>query len=184
MSAVGELLGRNEVFAQGTRGELSALPLLGTLIVTCPDPRVDPAHVLGVGLGEAAVVRAAGGRVTPLVLENLANLADLAAVYGITSFEGIELVLLQHTDCGLSHMDDPEHHESLARLFGVAVDDLASRAISDPRRGVAVDIEALAQSPVIPDSIAVSGLLYDVTSGRVELLERRNPLRPTQEPRP
>jgi len=78
MTRMTPLLERNEQFASiYTHGPLGP-PTAQVLIVTCPDHRVDPAIVLGLQLGEAPVIRNAGGRVTQTVINDLAYLAFLA----------------------------------------------------------------------------------------------------------
>jgi carbonic anhydrase len=175
MEPVAELLARNQRFAEQDHSQLPFLPRLRTCIVTCPDPRVDPAQVLGVELGDAAVVRAAGGRVSPIVLQQLLFLQLAGAAAGQPS-EGLELVLMQHTDCGITHLQGPEHREALAAFLGVSADDLDRKAIADPYAGIRVDIDELAANPFIPKSLSVSGIVYDVASGHAELVERRSPL--------
>ncbi len=74
------LLDRNRSFAEQFEGrELNIRPRMSTIILTCLDARVDPAHVFGLELGDAAVIRTAGGRITPGVLGDLAVLSVLAA---------------------------------------------------------------------------------------------------------
>lgn len=171
-----QLLERNRRFAESDRPAPSQAPRLKMCVVTCPDPRVDPAQVLGLELGDAAVVRAAAGRVSPIVLQQLLFLAQTAAVTG-QSQEGLELVLMQHTDCGIIHFLAPEHRDMLAAFLGCAAEELDARSVNDPYRGVRVDIELLAANAFLPASLSVTGMVYDVDSGRVELVERRSPLR-------
>jgi carbonic anhydrase len=173
---IARLLERNERFAAHHHRPLTAAPKLRTCIVTCPDPRVDPAQILGLELGDAAVVRAAAGRVSPIVLQQLLFLAQTAAAIGQPQ-DGLELVLMQHTDCGITHFLEAEHREMLAAFLGCAPDELDAKAPGDPYAGVRVDIEALAANPFLPASLSVAGMVYDVGSGRVELVERRSPLR-------
>lgn len=178
MSAVDELLQRNEGFARSHQSGQSLLPRLRACIVTCPDPRVDPSHVLGLELGDAAVVRAAGGRLSPIVLQQLLFLqAAGAAAGGNGTGDGFELVLMQHTDCGIRHLMGAETREGLAAFLGCTVEELEGKSVGDPYGAVRVDIEALAANPLIPDSLTVTGLVYDVDTGRAELVERRAPLR-------
>jgi carbonic anhydrase len=179
MNPVEELLERNEQFAAGHRPGMATIPRLRTCVVACPDPRVDPAQVLGLELGDAAVVRAAAGRISPIVLQQLLFLQATGAAQGAgdTAFE---LILMQHTDCGIRHFTGPEQREGLAAFLGCAVDELEQKSVSDPYQAIRVDIETLAANPLLPDSLSVTGLVYDVDSGRVELVERRSPLRGEQ----
>ena len=177
MNPVDELLKRNSRFAEHHQAGRPPLPRLGTCVVTCPDPRVDPAQVLGLELGDAAVVRAAGGRISPIVLQQLLFLQATAVAAGAPAQDGFELVLMQHTDCGIRHFTAPESREGLAAFLGCTVEELDGKAVNDPHVAVRVDIDALAANPLIPDSLSVTGLVYDVDSGRAELVERRAPLR-------
>ena len=73
MTATSLLLDRNRTFSRTfDQADQSALPKLGTLILTCIDARVDPAHVLGLNLGEAVVFRNNGGRVTRAFIDEVA----------------------------------------------------------------------------------------------------------------
>jgi carbonic anhydrase len=166
---------RNERFALEDFRALGRAPRLRMCVVTCPDPRVDPAHVLGLELGDAAVVRAAAGRISPIVLQQLLFLAQTGAAIG-QSQEGLELVLMQHTDCGIRHFLAPEQRELLAAFLGCAPGELDSKSVEDPYGAVRVDIDALAASQLLPASLSVTGLVYDVATGSVEVVERRSPL--------
>jgi carbonic anhydrase len=171
-----DLLGRNSRFASRDRDSLPAFPRLRTLILTCADHRVDPAHVLGLELGDAVVLRNAGGRVVPAMMPML-ELLTAAGVVDAEAEGGYELVLMQHTGCGLARLG-PEHAELAAEYFGVGAGDVDLDALRDPRAAVRVDVEELARNPRIPGSLSVTGLVYDIDSGQVELVERRSPLRP------
>ena len=149
-----DLLANNEEFVRGRSGDLPALPARGLVILTCMDHRVDPAAALGLELGDAMVLRNPGGRVTPELIEDLETLDRVARARGSALAE-LELVLMQHTDCGANALTSTE-----------------------PEAGVQGDIEALAAAQAIPDSLSVTGLVYDTGTGRLELVERRSPLRP------
>jgi carbonic anhydrase len=169
-----EMIERN-AHAAGTHRALPNLPRLNLCIVTCPDPRVDPAHVFNLDPGDAAVVRAAAGRVSPIVIQQLAFLSATGADLGQQQ-GGVELVLMAHTDCGLANFDRPERRPALAAFLGCGEDELDARAVTDPREGVRVDVGLLAENPLIPSSIGVTGVVYDVATGLVEVVERRSPL--------
>jgi carbonic anhydrase len=176
MGPIDQLLERNKRFAEEDFRRLPLAPRLRTCIVSCPDPRIDPAQVLGLDLGDAAVVRAAGGRISPIVLQQLLFLAQTATATG-QSQDGLELILMQHTECGITHFLGPQHRDMLAAFLGCTPGELNTRSLSDPYGGIRVDIELLAANTLLPASLSVTGLVYDVTSGHVELVERRSPLR-------
>lgn len=170
-----ELLKGNERFAEGWSGELPLLPRRGLVVLTCMDHRVDPLAALGLEPGDAMVLRNAGGRVTPAFLRDLRILELVAAKRG-GSFAELELVLMQHTQCGAGALAG-EHHALLSDHLGCSAEELGARSPSDPYEGVRVDIELLAAEDALPESLSVTGLVYDVEDGRVELVERRSPLR-------
>lgn len=178
MDVIEELLERNARYAAEHDSGLPPVPRLQTVVVTCVDQRVDPADVLGLELGDAAVIRTVGGRVTPGVLQNLALLAQVVAANGMTG--GFELILMQHTQCGMARLDGPEQRDGLADYLGVPVSELDSKEIKDPHAGVRVDMAELAANPLVPGELSVTGLVYDVGTGRASLVERRAPLREGQ----
>jgi carbonic anhydrase len=177
MSALDELLARNEEGAQEGSDVLPRLPKRRLVILTCVDHRVDPAHVLGVELGDALVIRNPGGRVNPAFLRDL---AILGRVFPQIPDEGepFELALIQHTECGFGRLEQDENSALLAEFFGVPPDGVASRHLrDDPHAGVRADLDLLASDPSVPGSLAVSGLVYDIATGRMDLVDRRAPLR-------
>jgi len=145
---------------------VSLTPTLKTMIIACVDPRVDPAQVLGLELGEAAVVRNIGGRITPETLRTMAMLRTIAQAGGGSPGNGWNLVVLHHTDCGIKNLDG--HPDMLASYFGIDKEELATKAVVDPRAAVAVDVAALKANPSLPGGFIVSGLIYDVATGLLE----------------
>ena len=80
MTDLNTLLDRNQSFSeQFEAGDLNIRPRMSTILLTCVDSRVDPAHLFRLGLGDAVVIRNAGGRITPAVMADLAILGILAA---------------------------------------------------------------------------------------------------------
>jgi carbonic anhydrase len=149
-------------FASGLR----IIPSLKVFIIGCVDPRVDPAQVLGFGLGEAAVLRNIGGRVTPAVLAELALLRKLSQGAGHDFDQGWNFVVLQHTDCGILRMQG--EHRLMADFFGVDEQSLPAKAIGDPRAAVDIDVAILRADPRLPPGMRSSGYVYDVATGRLE----------------
>src|SRR6266487_3086723 len=175
MTALDTLLERNQEFAAHQFfKDLSMMPRLRTMIIGCVDPRVDPAHVFGLGPGEVIVIRNVGGRVTPGTLDTMGMLGRIAQGEGGPP-AGFHLVVLHHTQCGIAHLD--QHPDLLASYFGIGQESLLAKAITDPRVAVAVDVAALKAIPALPANWLVSGLVYDVTTGLVEVVVPPAPLR-------
>ncbi|SAL55504.1 carbonic anhydrase [Caballeronia humi] len=171
------LASRNAEFAQtGFSADLKMLPSRRTMIVGCVDPRVDPMDVLKLKSGEAAVIRNVGGRVNPALLETMAILRTVSRSAGEDVGAGWNLVVLQHTDCGIAGC---YHHapKLLAKHMGVAEDKLDDLAITDPYKAVALDIASLKANPNLPAAFTVTGLVYDVKTGLVETVVPSAPLR-------
>jgi carbonic anhydrase len=177
MSNLDKMLERNKDFAaqQSAAGTLmqslpKALPNVKAIIIGCADMRVDPAHVLGIKPGEAVVIRNIGGRITPGLLEQLGLLGRIGEVAGKIPGGGGEfhLIVLQHTDCGITRLaGDPA---KLAHYFQIPEDELRTKAVTDPRAAVAVDVAALRAIPALPGAWLISGLVYDVATGLAEIV--------------
>jgi len=187
MSNLDSLLERNQVFAaqQSAAGTLmpslpQALPNVKAIIIGCADMRVDPAHVLGIKPGEAVVMRNLGGRITPGLLEQLRLLGRIGQIAGEIAGGGGEfhLIVLQHTDCGITRLaGDPA---MLTHYFQIGEGELKTKAVTDPRAAVAVDVALLRTIPALPGGWLVSGLVYDVATGLVEVVVPPAPIRTAQ----
>ena len=116
MADVQTLIDRNREFAGSfDQGDLAILPRLSTLVLTCLDARVDPAHLFGLELGDAVVMRNIGGRVTDEVIEQIAILRALA---GLVGGGALEVVIIHHTDCGASDRKACHHRPADQRGRG------------------------------------------------------------------
>ena len=172
------LLDRNRSFAaQFEAGHLPIRPRMPTIVLTCLDARVDPAHLFGLELGEVLVMRNAGGRITPAVLEDLAILGVLAANMPGASKMKTELMILHHTDCGMGRFTNPELQRQAAERLDRSVDEIAAMAITDPAESVQSDIQRLRSTLSAPDQLVVSGLVYDVKTGAINQVASPAPLR-------
>jgi carbonic anhydrase len=177
MSILDSMLERNKDFAarESAAGALMpslprALPNVKAIIIGCADMRADPAHVLGIKPGEAMVMRNIGGRITPSLLEQLRLLGRIGEIAGEVAGGGGEfhIVVLQHTDCGITRLaGDPT---MLTRYFQIQDEELKTKAISDPRVAVAIDVALLRAIPALPGEWFISGLVYDVATGLVDVV--------------
>ncbi|WAJ44301.1 hypothetical protein OK015_24705 [Mycobacterium sp. Aquia_216] len=177
MDTIETLTQRNSDFAgHGFVAGLRIVPQLKTLLVGCLDPRVDPTQILGIELGEVGVIRNIGGRVTPDVLAEIALLVTLTKALGGTLGPGWDLIVLQHTDCGILRLQDPP--DKLAQLFDVDPESLGDKYVGDPRAAVEADIATLRDSPLMPGALRVTGMVYDVETGRIDTVVGSAVLRP------
>jgi carbonic anhydrase len=179
------MLERNKVFAaeQSAAGALMpslqrAMPNVKAMIIGCADMRVDPAHVLGIKPGEPVVIRNIGGRITPGLLQQLGLLWRIGEVAGEIPGGGGEfhIIILQHTDCGITRLaGDPV---MLTNYFQIQAGELKTKAVTDPRAAVAGDVASLRAIPALPGEWLISGLVYDVATGLIEIVVPPAPIRP------
>src|SRR5271156_5132076 len=156
-------------FATGLR----IIPSLKVFVIGCVDPRVDPAQILGIELGEAAILRNIGGRVTPAVLKELVLLRKLTQGAGGDFDQGWNFVVLQHTDCGILRMQGEP--EQLADFFGIDTESLDTKKVGDPRAAVQIDVAVLKADPHMPVGLCATGLIYDVATGEVDTVIAPSP---------
>ncbi|HEY6761872.1 MAG TPA: carbonic anhydrase [Baekduia sp.] len=161
-------LARNRAFAadQGHEGAV-VLPQLRLAVLTCLDPRTDPAHVLGLELSDAIVIRNVGGRVTPEVIEQLAFLGLLAGAV-VPDGPLFEVAVVHHTQCGAGALADDAFRQRYATLIGADEADVRDQAVVDPVASVTVDVERLRAAPALSPRLTFSGHVYDVVTGLVE----------------
>src|SRR5580693_9431626 len=153
MTRVSELLAANQAYAAARANVADPRPGRHLAVVTCMDARIDVFAVLGLHLGEAHVIRNAGGRVTEDVLRSLAL---SSGVLGVDA-----AVVMQHTKCGLKGVSDAQ----LREITGAA--DLGFLPIDDHAAALREDVERLAQTPYLSRLRLVAGVVYDVESGRL-----------------
>jgi carbonic anhydrase len=171
-----ELVRRNATFAQtGFSADLTINPSGNLMVIGCVDPRVDPAHVLGLDNGEAAIIRNVGGRITPATLRTMGMLGKVGAATASTHRPGDwNLVILHHTDCGMT--DLAPFPDLLAEYFEIPVADLAAKSVSDPVGSVRADVEVILAA-IHASAYLVTGLVYDVETGLIETVVPPTPLR-------
>ena len=170
MTRMTPLLDRNEQFARSYAPTPLGPPTAQVIVVTCLDHRVDPASTLGLRLGEAPVIRNAGGRITPAVIDDLAYLAFLAEQLfadQIAADRLFEVAVIHHTQCGTSLLADPGFRHRAAEATGLPEAALEASAVADPHATVKVDVERLLTAPNLSPKVSVSGHVYDIATGRV-----------------
>jgi carbonic anhydrase len=163
-------LERNRAFAAagGHHGAV-VFPNLRLFVITCVDPRVDPAHFLGLGLSDAMVVRNVGGRVTPEVINDVAFIGQLAESL-LPDGRLFEVAVIHHTQCGTGALADDIFRRRYAQRIGAEESTLREHAVLDPAATVTRDVERLRSAPAISPRVTVSGHVYDVVTGLVGMV--------------
>lgn len=161
-------LERNRAFAaEGGHEGAVVFPKLGLFVITCLDPRVDPARFLGLELSDAMVVRNVGGRVTPEVINDVAFIGQLSEA---VRPDGplFEVAVIHHNQCGTGAFADETFRRRYAERIGADESTLLEHAVLDPTATVTRDVELLRSAPAISARVRVSGHVYDVVTGLVE----------------
>jgi carbonic anhydrase len=134
----------------------------GLAIVTCMDSRIDPLAMLGLVKGDAKILRNAGARVTDDVLRTLVLAVHLLAVERV--------MIVAHTDCRMTKVTDDEVHAAIMATAGLDTRSVEFGVIGDQRAVLARDVQRIRSSPYLPPDLAVVGCVYDLDTGRLEVL--------------
>ena len=138
-------------------------PKTKVAIVTCMDSRLHVAQALGLALGDAHILRNAGGRVTEDMIRSL--------VISQQQMGTREIVVLHHTDCGAQTFKNEEFAAFLNQELGVDVSGQDFLPFIDVEESVREDVALLRQSPLIPADVEISGAVYDVDTGRMTIVQ-------------
>ena len=166
------------------KGDLASKPSKSIAILTCMDTRINPIKLCGLNIGDAHIIRNAGGRVTDDAIRSLIISYKLLGTK--------DWFIIQHTDCGLSKINDKE----IADLLEIDLEtstlengnwksnkNSKSEAGSNYghkikwytflnlKESILEDLEKIKKHPLIPKNINIYGFIYDVKTGRLEPLE-------------
>jgi len=158
MSGIDELVQANAQYAQSFPGPLPGPPKRQVAIVTCMDARLDIFRALGLEIGDAHVIRNAGGIPTPDVLRSLAiSQRELGTR---------EVMVMHHTQCGMTDFDDGAFRADLARESGQEPDwDVPG--FSDAAADTVRCVELVRECAWLPHRAHVRGFVFDVATGSV-----------------
>lgn len=144
-------------------GGMEPLPARRLAVVTCMDARIDPLQVFGLRVGDAKILRNAGGRASTDAIRSLAVAVHVLGVRRIA--------LAQHTRCGMASRSAEEFQQLVGAATGADASFVDFMAIGpEQERCVRDDVARLRESPLLPDSVEVAGFLYDVDDGRLRQL--------------
>jgi len=149
--------------ASFTQGHLALPPAKQYLVLTCMDARIDPARAFGIDLGDAHVIRNAGAS----AVDGLRSVVISQQLLGTK-----EIILVKHTGCGmLTFTNEVAYGLVEERLGPAAVDELKAKNLDfltfpELEAAVVKDVEFLKASKVVPDSVTISGWVYEVETGK------------------
>jgi carbonic anhydrase len=135
---------------------LTASPVRKLAVLACMDARIDPVRLLDLERGDAHVIRNAGGIATDDAIRSLTISQRLLGTE--------QIVVIQHTDCGLHGLDDAQLRAGLARETGLQPP-WATDPVADAESGVRETLARLRSSPFLAHRERVRGYVYEVDSG-------------------
>jgi carbonic anhydrase len=159
MSTTDDLLRNNETYAAAfDKGDLPTPPAKKLAVIACMDARLDVHAILGLEIGEAHVIRNAGGVVTDDAIRSLAISQRLLGTE--------EIVLIHHTECGMLTFSDDEFRRSIQDDTGIKPP-WSPESFTDLDADVRSSIGRIRTSPFVPHKDSVRGFVYDVHTGRL-----------------
>ena len=159
MTAIENLVQRNRSGATSHPRWVGSTPTMAVAVVLCMDVRVDANAAFGITPGEAHLLRNAGGVVTDDVIRSLAISQH---ALGTT-----EVMIVQHTDCGLAKLAEDPFRQQLADFAGYRPT-WAVQSFTDPHDSVRESMGRVRQSPFLKHTDGVRGFVFDVETGLVE----------------
>lgn len=140
-------------------GALAAEPRRRLAVLTCMDTRIDPNRILEIEIGDAHILRNAGGRATPDMIRSLVL---------STHFLGVRSIwIVHHTDCGLAKTSQTAIVDRVQLATGTNTNQTDYHVIDAEPSAVIEDVEVTRRQPMLPDSINVQGFLYCIRSDEV-----------------
>lgn len=159
-----DILAANAKFVSSFKDEhLTGTARRGFAIVTCMDSRINPLAIVGMGAGDAKILRNAGARVTDDVLRTLVLATYLLAVDRV--------LVMPHTDCRMASGDEESIHRTIHERHGVDTRGIAFRTVKDQRESLAQDVASIRNYALLPKTLKVAGAIYNVGTGELETVD-------------
>lgn len=160
MTTFDEFKAANERYAASFEGgDPLSPPARGIAVVTCMDARLHPEKFLGLDLGDAHVIRNAGGRVSEDAIRSIVISERLLGTE--------EILVIHHTDCGMETFENEDLAAKIKEDLGVDATGRDFLPFSDLEQSVRDDVETLQNSELIPEDIRIVGAIYDVETGEL-----------------
>ena len=128
-------------------------------MLTCMDARLHPALFLGLELGDAHVIRNAGGRASDDAIRSLTISQQLLGTNTV--------VVIHHTDCGMVTFSNEDLRKKLKQELNVDAEDIDFLPFKNLEQSVRDDVATINNSPLLLKDIEVSGFIYDVNTGKL-----------------
>lgn len=165
MTSIDVLLKRNRELGEIVPGDRSSpRPSLNVAILTCMDARIRVFEIFGLIQGESHILRNAGGVVTDDMIRSLALSQRKLGTR--------EVLIVQHTDCGLSMVTEDDFKDELEAASGLRPT-WSVEAFREVEDSVRRSVQRVRRSDFLPHTDNVRGFVYDVKTGRLAEVEDR-----------
>jgi carbonic anhydrase len=154
-----DYLANNAEYAKSFQGPLPLPPSKHVAVVACMDARLDVHSLLGIELGEAHVIRNAGGVVTDDAIRSLAISQRLLGTN--------EIILIHHTDCGMLTFTDDDFKRAIQDESGVKPP-WSAEAFPDLAEDVRQSLHRIKNSPFVTKHTSARGFIFDVATGKLD----------------
>ena len=159
-----DLLEANRAFAADfALGGFDGIARAGVALVTCMDSRIDPLGMLGLKPGDAKIFRNPGGRVTEAALEALVLATHLLNVDRI--------LVVPHTRCAMTSSTEEEFRTKVGNSAGMDAHWQFFHVVDDQEKALRQDLATVRSHPLIPDTVAIGGFIYDVDTGLLRQID-------------
>lgn len=158
-----DLLDANRHYAESfPHGGFDGIARRGVLMVTCMDSRIDPLDIVGLGHGDAKILRSPGGQVSETMLKG--------AVLSVHLLGVDRIMIVPHTKCAMASGTDEDIREVIAERSGMDTSWVTFGASPDQIQRLHSDVAKVRNHPLIKDKAEVGGFMYDVDSGLLQQL--------------
>jgi len=155
-----DFLTANEKYAENFKdGDLLATPSKKIAVLSCMDARISIKDILGLKLGDAHVIRNAGGIATDDAIRSLIISHELLGTE--------EFIVINHTDCGMLKYKDEELQKKISEKFNMDASSLKFYTFPNLEDNVKEQIKKIKSSPFFPN-VPVHGYIYDVKTGKLK----------------
>lgn len=158
-----DLLAANKKYAESfPHAGFDGIARKGVLMVTCMDSRIDPLDVIGLGHGDAKILRSPGGMVSDTMLKGI--------IIGVHLLGVERVILMPHTKCAMASGNDASIRDLIAERSGLDTTWVHFGATTDQITRLHEDVSKVMHHPLLKDRAEIGGFMYDVDTGLLEQL--------------
>lgn len=156
-----DLLAANRTYAEDfPHAGFDGIARAGVLMITCMDSRIDPLDMIGLGHGDAKILRTPGGVVSSTTLTGV--------LLGVQLLNVNRILIVPHTKCAMASGTDADIRQVISERNGLDTTWLNFGASPDQLARLRRDHEMISSHPLVKDRAEVGAFMYDVDNGLLE----------------